>query len=345
MGGTGVDFLQIDDLLTEREKATREKVRDFVDRQVLPIMAELYEQAVFPLEVIPRIATSSLVMYPIFTFGSDEQKKAWLPALARGEKIGCFALTEPAGGSDPARMKTFATWEGGDWRLRGTKRWISQGSIADVALVWAQTEEGIRGFLVEKRSPGFSARRIEKLLSLRASTTATLVFDDVRVPDSSRLPGARGLKAPLACIDEARLGIAWGALGAAMACYEQALSYAKRRIQFEKPIASFQLTQQKLVKMLTEITKGQLLALRVARLRDEGKARREQISMAKMNNVREALSIAREARSILGANGISLNFHVMRHLCNLESLYTYEGTHEIHTLILGQAITGLPAFS
>ena len=288
---------------------------------------------------------SSLVMYPIHTFGSEEQKEEWLPALARGEKIGCYALTEPEAGSDPGNLKTFARRDGEDWILSGVKRWISYGSIADVALVWARTEEGIRGFLVETGAPGFTAGQIPRMMSLRASVTSTLILDDVRVPERNRLPGAAGLRAALMCLNEGRIGIAWGAMGAAMACYEMAVDYAGRRIQFDRPIASFQLTQQKLVKMLTEISKGQLLALRVARLRDQGRARPEQISMAKMNNVAEALKIARAARSILGGNGVSLDFHVIRHMCNLESVYTYEGTHEVHTLILGEAITGLSAFS
>ncbi|MBI5447041.1 MAG: acyl-CoA dehydrogenase family protein, partial [Deltaproteobacteria bacterium] len=242
-------------------------------------------------------------------------------------------------------MKTFARREGEGWRLDGVKRWISQGTIADVAVVWARTEEGIRGFLVERGTPGFSSRPIRKTLSLRASTTATLFLEGVVVPEESRLPAALGLKAPLGSINEGRLGIAWGALGAASACYETALAYAKGRTQFGRAIAGFQLTQEKLVDMLGELTKGQLLALRVSRLHDEGRARPEHISLAKRNNVREALRIAREARSILGANGISLEFHVMRHLCNLESVYTYEGTHEIHTLLIGHAITGLSAFN
>jgi glutaryl-CoA dehydrogenase len=288
---------------------------------------------------------SSLVMYPIFIFGSEEQKKRWLPAMVKGAKIGCFGLTEPEAGSDPAHMKTFAVRDGDDWRISGVKRWISFGAIADVALVWARTEGGIRGFLVEKGLPGFTTRPIPRLMSLRASVTSTLILDDVRVPERNRLPEAIGLKAALMCLNEGRLGIAWGAMGAAAACYETALDYARKRIQFEKPIAAFQLTQRKLVAMLTEIAKGQLLALRVSRLRDEEKATPEQISMAKMNNVAEALKIARTARSILGGNGISLDFHVIRHLCNLESVYTYEGTHEVHTLLLGEAITGHSAFS
>jgi glutaryl-CoA dehydrogenase len=379
-----VDFLQLDDLLSEREKTLRSRVRDLVEREVLPHIAGWYERAEFPRHLIPQLAelglpgmklkdfggassieyglacrelergdsalrsylsvTSSLVMYPIAIFGSAEQKERWLPALAQGEAIGCFALTEPEAGSDPSQMKTFARRDGDDWRLSGLKRWISYGSIADVALVWVQTEEGIRGFLVETSAPGFSARQIPHMASLRASVTSTLVLDDVRVPASARLPGAEGLRAALSCLNEGRLGIAWGAMGAAAACFEAARDYAVRRVQFGRPIAAFQLTQRKLAAMLTEIVKGELLAWRVARLRDEGKARPEQISLAKMNNVAEALKIAREARSILGGNGVSLDFHVIRHMNNLESVYTYEGTHEIHTLILGAAITGINAF-
>jgi glutaryl-CoA dehydrogenase len=287
---------------------------------------------------------SSLVMYPIFRFGSEEQKRKWLPEMAKGHKIGCFGMTEPLAGSDPASMKTWATKDGGDWIINGSKLWITNGSIADVALIWANTEEGLRGFLVEKGLPGFSTHLMEKKASLRASVTSSLHLNNVRVPNSAMLPEAKGIQAALSCLSEARLGITWGAIGAALACYEIALDYSKKRIQFGKPIASFQLTQQKLVNMLTEITKGQLLALHISRLKDEGKVNYRQISMGKMNNVAEALKIARSARSILGANGINLHFHVIRHMCNLESLYTYEGTHEMHTLVLGRAITGHQAF-
>jgi glutaryl-CoA dehydrogenase len=379
-----IDFLQLDDLLTDREKTTRSSVRTLVKQEVLPHIAEWYERGEFPRHLIRQLAglgllgmklpefggassaeyglacrelergdsglrsymsvTSSLVMYPIATFGSPEQKERWLPRLASGEAIGCFALTEPEAGSDPAHLKTFARRDGDDWRLTGIKRWISYGTIADVALVWAQTDEGIHGFLVETNAPGFSAMQIPRMASLRASVTSSLILDDVRVPDAARLPGAKGLKSALGCLNEGRLGIAWGAMGAAAACFEAARDYAVRRVQFGRPIAAFQLTQRKLAAMLTEIVKGELLAWRVARLRDEGKARPEQISLTKRNNVAEALKIAREARSILGGNGVSLDFHVIRHMNNLESVYTYEGTHEIHTLILGAAITGMPAF-
>jgi len=287
---------------------------------------------------------TSLCMFPIYTFGSEEQKQRWLPQMATGEKIGCFGLTEPDYGSDPANMKTWARRDGSDWIINGSKLWITNGSIADIAVIWARTDEGIRGFLVEKGMKGFQTELIKHKLSLRASVTSGLTLDSVRLPEANRLPLASGLKSPLMCLSEARYGISWGAIGAAMDCYDRALRYAKDRIQYAKPIASFQLTQEKLVKMLLEITKMQLLSLRVGRLKDEGKCSYEQISLAKMNNVSEALKIARTARSILGAYGISLEYGIMRHMCNLESVYTYEGTHEIHTLILGRDITGSGAF-
>lgn len=287
---------------------------------------------------------NSLVMYPIHTFGTEAQKERWLPALARGEKIGCFGMTEPDAGSDPAHMRTRAVLKGGDYVLNGSKLWITNGELADVAVIWAHTEQGIRGFLVEKGMPGFHAFPIPDKYSLRASVTSGLTLDDVRVPAENLLPGTDGIKSGLMCLNEARYGIAWGAVGAAMACYEIALEYAKTRIQFEVPIASFQLVQAKLVKMLTEITKAQLLSIQLGRLKDAGKARHTQVSMAKMNNVAEALKIARTARSILGANGITLDYHVIRHMLNLESVYTYEGTHDVHTLIIGADITGRNAF-
>ena len=287
----------------------------------------------------------SLAMYPIYAFGSDAQKDRWLPRMARGEAIGCFGLTEPDFGSNPAGMQTSAKRDGDGWLLRGTKRWITSGSVADVAVVWARTDEGIAGFLVEKGTPGFTAHDIHGKFSLRASVTSELVFDDARVPEANRLPGARGLKAPLACLSQARYGIAWGAVGAAMACYDEALSYAKERVQFAKPIAGYQLVQQKLVEMLSEITKAQLVCWRLGKLKDAGKARPEQISLAKRNNVHAALVIARAARDVLGANGITDEYQCGRHMLNLESVSTYEGTHDIHTLILGQDITGLSAFS
>jgi glutaryl-CoA dehydrogenase len=283
-------------------------------------------------------------MFPIHRYGSEEQKARWLPPMARGEVIGCFGLTEPEFGSNPAGMATRARRDGDDWILNGSKRWITNGSLAELAVVWARTEQGIRGFLVEKGTRGFMARDIHHKLSMRASVTSELILDDVRIPACNQLPGAEGLKAPLSCLNEARYGIVWGVLGAAIACYRAALEYAKARDQFGKPIAAYQLTQEKLVRMLTEITKGQLLALQLGRMKDQGRATATQISMGKMNNVAEALAIAREARSILGANGISLEYPVMRHMNNLETVLTYEGTNEIHLLAIGEEITGLSAF-
>lgn len=286
----------------------------------------------------------SLCMFPINRFGSEEQKQTWLPKMAKGEVIGCFGLTEPEFGSNPAGMATRARRDGDDWIISGTKRWITNGNLAQLAIVWARTDEGIRGFLVEKGMKGYEAREIHHKLSMRASVTSELLLDEVRVPSCNQLPEARGLKAPLSCLNEARYGIVWGVLGAAIACYRSALDYAKARVQFDKPVAAYQLTQEKLVNMLTEITKGQLLALQLGRLKDDGKASGTQISMGKLNNVREALTIAREARSILGANGISLEYPVMRHMNNLETVYTYEGTNEIHMLAIGEEITGYAAF-
>ncbi len=286
----------------------------------------------------------SLAMSAIHKFGSEEQKQEWLPPMARGEAIGCFGLTEPGAGSDPASMKTYARKEGPDWVLNGEKRWIGMGTIADVAVVWARTDEGIRGFLVPTDAAGFSARDITTKVSMRASVQCDLFLEDVRLPEAAVLPGAEGLKGPFSCLNEARYGIVWGSMGAARSCFECALEYAKRREQFGKPIASFQLTQEKLVNMLVEIEKGTLLALHLGRKKDEGTLRPEQISLGKLNNVREAIRIAREARTILGGNGITLDYPVIRHMNNLESVRTYEGTDEIHTLVLGNAITGIPAF-
>jgi glutaryl-CoA dehydrogenase len=381
-----VDFYRLDDLLTEEERLVRSTVSRFVDDRFLPIVADHYERASFPLEIVPELARlgvfgmhlqgygaagmsnvmyglasqelergdsglrsfvsvqGSLCMFPIHRYGSEEQKQRWLPFMARGEVIGCFGLTEPEFGSNPAGMATRARRDGGDWVINGTKRWITNGNVAHLAIVWARTEEGIRGFLVETGTKGFQAREIHHKLSMRASVTSELILDDVRVPARNELPGAQGLKAPLSCLNEARYGIVWGVLGAAIACYRSALDYAKARIQFDRPIAGYQLTQEKLVNMLTEITKGQLLALQLGRLKDQGNATATQISMAKLNNVREALQIAREARTILGANGISLEYPVMRHMNNLETVLTYEGTSEIHMLAIGEEITGLSAF-
>ena len=381
-----MDFYRTDDLLTEEERLVRSTVGRFVDQRFLPIIAEHYERATFPMEIVPELAKlgvfgmhlhgygaagmsnvmyglacqelergdsglrsfvsvqGSLCMFPIHRYGSEDQKQRWLPRMAAGEVIGCFGLTEPEFGSNPAGMATRAHRDGQDWILNGTKRWITNGNVADLAVVWARSEQGIRGFLVEKGTKGFEARQIHHKLSMRASVTSELILEDCRIPAGNELPEAQGLKAPLSCLNEARYGIVWGALGAAIACYRSALGYAMARVQFDRPIAGYQLTQEKLVNMLTEITKGQLLALQLGRMKDEGKATATQISMAKLNNVREALQIARAARTILGANGISLEYPVMRHMNNLETVLTYEGTSEIHMLAIGEEITGLAAF-
>jgi glutaryl-CoA dehydrogenase len=286
----------------------------------------------------------ALVMYPIFAYGTEQQKRYWLPKLARGEKIGCFGLTESDSGSDPASMKTRAVKKDGYWILNGTKSWITNGSIADVAVIWAKTDAEIRGFLLEKGTKGFSSGNIEHKMSLRSSVTSWLAMNECAIPEENLLPKSGGLGSALECLNQARYGIAWGALGPAMACYHEALEYSKSRSQFGRPIGGFQLVQEKLVYMLTEITKGQLLALHLGRLKDSGSAHYSQIALAKRNNTAIALEIARSARDILGARGITLGFSVIRHMCNLEAVKTYEGTDSIHTLILGNAITGLPAF-
>ena len=290
---------------------------------------------------------TSLCMWPIYTYGSDEQKNRWLPGMAKGETIGCFGLPETGHGSDPGGMVSNARRDGDDFILNGGKMWITNGSIADVAVVWAKLDGEVRGFLVEKGMKGYTTRDIHNKFSLRASVTSELMFEDVRIPAGNLLPHdkAVGLRGPLSCLNQARYGIAWGAIGAAMACYDEALQYAKERKQFDRPIASFQLVQRKLTKMVTEITKAQLLALRLGQLKDEGKVRHDQVSMAKMNNVEVALKCARTARDILGAAGICDDFQCGRHMCNLESVYTYEGTHDIHTLIVGEAITGIRALA
>ena len=382
----GVDFLRIDDLLSDEEKLARDTVREFVSKEFLPrIQEHVRQDGSFPLELVPALAElglfganlsgygcagmnnvayglvmqelergdsglrsfasvqGSLVMYPIHAYGSDAQKERWLPALQSGRAIGCFGLTEPDFGSHIAAMRTRAERRGDAWLLNGAKRWITNGTLADVALVWARTPDGIRGFLVEKGTPGFEARDIKGKFSLRASVTSELFLHDVEVPDAARLPGAEGMKGPLSCLTQARYGIAWGALGAAMACYEEAVDYTRERMVAGGPLAGKQLTQEKLVFMLSEITKGQLLALRVGRLKDEGKLEHAMVSLAKRNNVDAALRIAREARDLLGANGIVDDYQAMRHMVNLETVRTYEGTHDIHTLILGEHITGLRA--
>lgn len=384
----GVDYYNMDDLLSEDEILVRNTVREFVDENVIPIIEKHYRAGTFPLDLVPKMAElglfgstlpskyggaemnnvayglvmqelergdsgvrsfasvqSGLVMYPIFTFGSDEQKDHWLPKLASGKAIGCFGLTEPDYGSNPGGMKTTAKRVKDGFVLNGAKMWITNGTLADVAVVWAKLDGEIKGFLVEKGTKGFEAPEMTGKHSLRASVTSELVFQDCLIPETNMLPKSGGLKSPLMCLSQARYGIAWGAIGSAMACYDTALNYAKSRIQFDKPIAAFQLTQDKLVHMLTEITKAQLLCLQLGRLKDKGKARFTQISMAKRNNVYHALEIARSAREILGANGILDEYPVMRHSANLESVKTYEGTHEMHTLILGEDITGIGAFS
>ncbi len=382
------DFLNISSFLSEEEIQIQQMARDFVDRELIPIIRKHHADATFPKQLIPKMAAlgffgatlpqeygcaglnnvayglllqelergdsgmrslasvqGGLVMYPIFAYGTEEQKKKWLPKLAAGEAIGCFGLTEPDFGSNPSGMQTRAKKKGKGWVLNGAKMWITNGSIADIAIVWAKNEAGrINGFLVEKGMKGFSAPEMKGKLSLRASVTSELVLQDVEVPEENRLPKAEGLKGPLGCLNQARYGIAWGVLGAAMACYETALEYAKSRIQFDRPIAGFQLTQEKLTKMITEISKGQLLALQLGRLKDAGKISHEHISMGKMNNCAIAREIASAARSILGANGVLDEYPIMRHLMNIESVYTYEGTHEIHTLVIGEKITGIAAY-
>ena len=380
------DFMNLDVLLSDEERATREEIRSFVGERIKPNVAQWWEEAVFPREIVPEMGEKgllgmhlsgygcagksaveyglacmeleagdsglrtfvsvqgSLAMSAIHKFGSEEQKNEWLPKLARGEAIGCFGLTEPEAGSDPGSMKTFSRKEGSEWVLNGRKRWIGMGTIADVAVVWAQTDDGIRGFLVPTATQGFSARDITGKLSMRASIQCELFLEEVRLPEGAMLPKAEGLKGPFACLNEARYGIVWGAMGAARDCFECALEYSKGREQFGKPVAGFQLTQKKLVDMMVEINKGTLLALHIGRMKDEGILRPEQVSVGKLNNVREAIEIAREARTILGGNGVTLDYPVIRHANNLESVLTYEGTNEVHTLILGNALTGVPAF-
>jgi len=288
---------------------------------------------------------SALAMFAIHAFGSDEQKAEWLPRMRSGEAIGCFGLSEPDSGSDPGSMRTAAKRDGDDWILSGTKMWITNGSVSDVAVVWANTDDGIRGFAVPCDLPGFSAPDIHKKLSLRASITSELVMDDVRVPADAMLPGVEGLKGPLSCLNEARYGIVWGVMGAARACFESALNYSKERVQFGKPIGAFQLTQKKLADMALELNKGTLLAHHLGRMKEQGRLRPQHVSIGKLNNTREAIRIARTARGILGANGITLEYPIMRHMTNLESVITYEGTEEIHTLVIGEALTGLRAFT
>ena len=384
----GVDYLEIEALLSDEERLTRDTVRAFVDDLVKPIIEECHRDGRTPLELVPKIGElglfgstideyglpglgnigyglimqelergdsglrsfvsvqSSLVMYPIYTFGSKAQRDRWIPALGSGEAIGCFGLTEPDFGSNPGGMRTTARRDGSEWVLNGSKQWITNGTLADVAVVWAKTGDGVRGFLIEKGTPGFTSSNQHGKFSLRASTTSELGFNNCRIPADNILPKTVGLKNALMCLNQARYGIAWGGLGAAMDCYHTALEYSKERIQFSgQPIASHQLVQDKLVWMVTEITKGQLLAYQLGKLKDAGRAKHYHISMGKKNNVWVARECARMAREILGANGIVDDYPVIRHMLNLESVFTYEGTHDIHTLVVGEQITGIPAFN
>ncbi len=388
----GVDFFDIDSLLSEEERMVRDTVREWVDDNLLPVIEEAYIGRYFPKELIPQMAElgmlganlpeeygcaglnnvayglimqelergdsgirsfasvqGALCMYPIFAFGSEEQKRKYLPAMARGEVIGCFGLTEPDFGSNPGGMITTARKTDGGWVLNGAKMWITNGSMADIAIIWAKTGDlddpkSIRGFIVPTDTPGFSARDQKGKLSLLASDTSELVLQDVEVGDDALLPNSSGLKSPLMCLTQARYGIAWGAVGAAMACFDEALSYAKNRVMFDGPIGGKQIQQVRLADMLTGITQGQLLCLQLGRLKDQGKVRPQQVSLAKRANVDMACEVAREARRLLGANGILVEYSAMRHMANLESVYTYEGTHDIHGLILGQDLTGIAAY-
>ena len=380
------DFMDFESLLSEEEIMIRDTVRVFVEKNIIPDIANHFEEGTFPSHILPGMAElglfganltgygaagvnnvsyglmmqelergdsafrsfasvqGSLVMYPIFTFGDETQRKKWLPELASGRMIGCFGLTEADSGSDPSSMRTQAVEDHNSYILNGSKMWITNGTNADLAIVWAKLDGNICGFVVEKGTPGYKAPEIKNKLSLRASVTSELIFEDCRIPKSNRLPNADGLKSALMCLNQARYGISWGGIGAAMACYEEAKKFALERIQFNKPIASFQITQEKLALMLTEITKMQFYTLHLGRLKDQGKAKHYHVSMAKRNNVYWALEIARMAREILGASGIVGEYSSMRHAANLESVKTYEGTHEIHTLILGEHITGISAF-
>ena len=382
-----LDFLAIDALLDDEERAIRDTVRSFVREQVLPDVGDWFEQGILPRELMAELGKlglfgmhldgyglpgasavsygltcleleagdsgvrsavsvqGSLAMFSIWKWGSEEQKQRWLPPMHTGEAIGCFGLTEPDAGSDPASMRTTARRDGSDWILNGAKMWITNGTIADVATVWARTEDGaVNGFLVEKGMPGFTAPEIHKKLSLRASVTSELVLQDVRVPEENRFPEVSTLRGPLSCLNEARYGIVWGAVGAGRACFEAALDYAKERIVFDKPIAGYQLTQQKLAEMALELNRALLVALHIGRMKDDGTLRQEHVSLGKMGNVRGAIEVARQARTILGANGVTLEYPVIRHVNNLESVLTYEGTHEVHTLVVGNALTGENAF-
>ncbi|HRZ09264.1 MAG TPA: acyl-CoA dehydrogenase family protein [Gemmatimonadales bacterium] len=388
----GVDFYDVDGLLSEEERAVRDTVRAWVDEHLMPVIGDAYVEGKFPKQLIPGMAElgvlganlpeeygcaglnnvayglimqelergdsgirsfasvqGALVMYPIYAFGSEEQKQHWLPRLASGQDIGCFGLTEPDYGSNPGGMITTAKETKDGWLLNGAKMWITNGSQATVSIIWAKTGsvddvKSIRGFIVPASTKGYTAKDQKGKLSLRASDTSEIVLQDCLVPKDAILPKSGGLKSPLMCLTQARYGIAWGGIGAAMACYDEALSYSKARIMFGKPIGQTQLQQSRLADMLTEITKAQLLTLQLGRLKDKGTMTPDQVSLAKRNNINMACEAAREARRLLGANGILAEYHSMRHMANLESVYTYEGTHDMHTLILGQAVTGLPAF-
>jgi glutaryl-CoA dehydrogenase len=382
-----LDYLGVDALLDDEERAIRDTVRQFVRERVLPDVGDWFEQGILPRELFGELAKlgllgmhlegyglpgassvayglvcreleagdagvrsavsvqGSLAMYAIWRWGSEEQKERWLPAMHAGEAIGCFGLTEPDAGSDPGAMRTHARRDGADWVLNGAKMWITNGTIADVAVVWARTDDGqIRGFLVERGAKGFSAPEIHKKISLRASVTSELVLEDVRVPADAVFPDVTTLRGPLSCLNEARYGIVWGSVGAARACFEAALDYARERIVFGKPISAFQLTQQKLAEMALEINRASLVALHLGRMKDAGTLRPEHVSLGKMGNVRGALEVCRSARTVLGANGVTLEYPVIRHMNNLESVLTYEGTHEVHTLVVGEALTGENAF-
>jgi glutaryl-CoA dehydrogenase len=382
-----LDFLAIDALLSDEERAVRDTVRAWVRERILPEIGDWFEQGILPRELAQEVGRlglfgmhldgyglpgasavaygltcleleagdsgvrsfvsvqGSLAMFAIWRWGTEEQKERWLPPMHAGELLGCFGLTEPDAGSDPGSMRTTARRDGSDWILNGTKMWITNGSIADIAVVWARTEDGkINGFLVEKGFPGFDAPEMKHKLSLRASITSELVLRDVRVPEENRFPEVTSLRGPLSCLNEARFGIVWGAEGAARACLESALEYAKERIVFGKPIAGYQLTQQKLAEIALEVNRGTLVALHLGRMKDAGTLLPQHVSMGKMGNVRGAIEAARTARTILGGNGITLEYPVIRHINNLESVLTYEGTHEVHTLVVGNTLTGLDAF-
>src|SRR4051794_17058198 len=384
---SGVDYLDFDSLLSEQELLVRQTARQFVDDEAIPLMRDAFNNAQFPKQLIPVMASlgffganleghgcaglnnieyglimqeleradsglrsfvsvqGALVMYPVYAYGSDEQKERWLPALQTGEAIGCFGLTEPDFGSNPSGMRTRAERDGDGWILNGEKTWITNGSVADLAIIWARTPEGIRGFLVEAGTLGYSTTNIHGKLSMRASVTSSLRMTECRVPGRNMLPGGKGLKAALACLSQARFGIGWGVLGAAMDCFETARAYSLERKQFdEKPLASHQLVQEKLAWMITEISKAQLLAYHVAKLKDAGKVEAAHISMLKRNNVGIALECARMSRDLLGANGIMDEYPIMRHMCNLETVKTYEGTDHIHALVIGEKVTGIPAY-